>query len=143
MPASSSGLDTAVTQQFAGDGYFGSYVRVTYDFAVSGGAISLITFNPTIPANWVVVDGYFDVVTTFVGAAGTLSMGLETAVDLLAATAIATYGTIGRHAIIPVDTAATSLKTTVARQLTVTIATTPVSAGKMFIFLRGFPSGAA
>ena len=144
MPVSASGLDTTVYQlPGSGDGFFGTYFRATWDFAVQGGTIGAITLNPTIPANIIILDGYYDVVTTFVGATNTVSLGFETTTDLLAATAIATYGTIGRHAVLPVDTAASSLKTTVARQLVITIATANVTAGKMFICLRTLPSGVA
>jgi hypothetical protein len=144
MPAV-GGYDVAAIQEEGfGDGFFGNHFRVTYDFAVLGGAQATIVL-PTaqIPANVIVLDGYFDVVTTFTGATNTLAIGLESTNDLLAATAIATYGTIGRHAVIPVNTAATSLKTTVARFVTVTLATANVTAGKMFICLRTLPSGAA
>jgi hypothetical protein len=145
MPAQpGSFVDQAVFQQAAAaDGWYGSYLRVTYDFAVSGGAISTILLGPTLPINTVVFGGAFHVITTFAGAAGTLAIGLNTTTDLQAATAIATYGTTGVHALVPVFTAASAVVLTAARQLQLTIATTPVSAGKMVIWLATFPSAAA
>lgn len=144
MPVSSAGYDLSVYQQpGAGDGWFGGYYRATWDFAVQGGAIGTITLNPTIPLNTVITGGYFHVISTYVGATNTVSIGLNTTTDLFAATAIATYGTIGVHAIIPVETAATSVVSTAARQIVLTLATANVTAGKMVLYLRTFPSAAA
>lgn len=125
------------------DGFFGTYARITYDFAVSGGAQGAIVLGPVLPINTVVVGGQFHVITQFTGATNTLAIGLNTTVDLQAATAIATYGTTGVHALIPVFTAATSIVLTAARQLTLTLATANVTAGKMVIYLACYPSAAA
>lgn len=125
------------------DGWFGTYARITYDFAVSGGAQGAIALGPILPINTVVLGGVFHVITTFVGATNTVSIGLNTAVDLQAATAIATYGTIGVHALIPVFTAASAIVLTAARQLTLTLATANVTAGKMVLYLATYPSAAA
>ena len=127
----------------AADGWAGNYARITYDFAVNGGAISTILLGPVLPINTVVYGAVFHVITTFTGASGTLALGLNTTTDLQTATAIATYGTIGVHALIPVWSAATAIVLTAARQLQFTIATTPISAGKMVIWLATFQSAAA
>ncbi len=137
-------IDQSVYQDPAPvDGFFGSYARITYDFAVSGGAQGAIVLGPVIPINTVIIGGSFHVITTFTGATNTLAMGLNTTTDLQAATAIATYGTQGVHALIPVFTAATSFLLTAARQLTLTLATANVTAGKMVIYLACYASAAA
>lgn len=132
-------IDQAIAQEFtANDGFFGSYARITYDFAVSGGAIGTIILGPVLPANWVCIGGQLHVITQFTGATNTLAIGLNTTTDLQAATAIATYGTTGVHALIPVFTAATSVALTAARQVTLTIATANITAGKGVIYLAGY-----
>lgn len=144
MPIQPSGLDQSVfAEPAAADGWFGNYFRVTYDFAVLGGAISTITTGPTLPINTVVVGGVFHVITTVTGAANTLSIGLNTAVDLQAATAVATYGTAGVHALIPVFSAATSIVLTAARQIQFVIAAGAITAGKFTVYLLTYPSSAA
>lgn len=145
MPAQpGSFVDQSIFQEpAAADGWYGTYLRVTYDFAVSGGAISTILLGPTIPINTVIAGGSFHVITTFTGAANTLALGLNTTTDLQAATAIATYGTQGVHAVIPVFTAATSVVLTAARQLQFTIAAGAITAGKMVIWLATYASAAA
>ena len=145
MPAQPGSLvDQSVYQEpQLADGFFGNYYRATYDFAVQGGATGAITLNPWLPINTVIYGGLFHVITTFTGATNTLSMGLNTTTDILGATAIATYGTTGLHAVIPVATAATAIVLTAARQLVLTLATANVTAGKMTIFLLTYVSQSA
>lgn len=127
----------------AADGWYGTYARITYDFAVSGGAISTINLGPVIPINTVVFGALFHVITTFTGAANTVALGLNTTTDLQAATAVATYGTQGVHALVPVFTAASAFLLTAARQLQFTIAAGAITAGKMVIYLATYASAAA
>lgn len=114
-----------------------------YDFAVDGGAVSTITLRAAggsslggiIPAGSVIVSGYIEVdtiVTTASGNTGTIAVNSEGAADLLAATitSAAPWASTGRKAIIPVFTAATFVKTTVARSLAITVAVAAVTAGK-------------
>jgi hypothetical protein len=109
-----------------------------YDFAVDGGAISTITLRSgdssgnTVPAGSVIVGGYVEVDTQLTsGGAATIGVNVEAAGDLLAAaTAVATY-TTGRKSLIPVGSGVTSVKTTVTRALTITVAAFALTAGKM------------
>jgi hypothetical protein len=116
--------------------------KATYDFAVNGGAIGTVTLPVVIPANAVIMDGMVDVLTTFTTAganAGTVAIQVEAANDIVAAIAVSNGGNpwnAGRHDIVPVGTAATSVKTTVARNVKVVLAVQNVTAGKMNIFLR-------
>ena len=143
MPADPHGYMTDLAKYGAGGGYYGWNYRATWDFAVQGGATGTIVLPTVIPANTVVFGGLFHVITTFAGATNTVAIGLNTTTDLLAATAIATYGTIGVHAVTPVFTAASAFVLTADRQLTLTLATAAVTAGKMTIYLALYPSEAA
>ena len=142
MP-SIGGYDINVDQlPVAADGFFGTYYRCTYDFTVAGGAVSTIILGPSVPANTVIIDGHFDVTVVGVGAGNSIALGLENQTnDLLATVAVGTWGTLGRHAIVPVDTAATSIKTTLPRQLALVISGGAITAGKFFLFLRCYQSG--
>lgn len=109
--------------------------KMTYDFAVDGGAISTITpaNSPTIPQKAIILGGVIDITTTVAAGAGaTIALGLGSGAQvaaLKAATGFATY-TAGLVALIPVFTAATAYKVTAAARLTLTIATNTVTAGK-------------
>lgn len=120
-----------------------------FDFAVDGGAVSTITLRSPravstgndIPAGSVIEGGYVEVDTGFTsGGAATLAASLESAGDLVAATVVsgAPWSTTGRKAVIPVFTAAASVKTTVKRSITVTVAVAALTAGagRVVLFYR-------
>lgn len=114
--------------------------RAKYDFAVQGGAQT--TFNlvgedgkpVVIPNGAVIVDCLIDVITTgAAGGTGTMSLTAQSAGDLKATFAAASY--TGRVACVPVGTAATAIKLTANRTLTGTIATTNWTQGKFWIYV--------
>lgn len=122
-----------------------------YDFAVDGGAVSTITLRSAggsslggnIPNGAVITGGYIEVdtiVTTASGNTGTVAVNSEGAGDLLAAaiTSGAPWSSTGRKSVIPASTGATSVKTTAARNLTITVATAAITAGKfrVVVFYR-------
>lgn len=118
-----------------------------YDFAVDGGAIGAITMRGSgslgaaIPNGAVILGGYIEIDTGFTtGTAATMAISIEGANDLQTATVVsgAPFSTTGRKAIVPVWTAASTVKTTAARNLTATIATGTVTAGKgrVVVFYR-------
>lgn len=121
-----------------------------YDFAVDGGAVSTITLRSAggaslggnIPVGSVVTGGYIEVDTAVTsGGAATLGVNSEAAGDLLAAGTLvsgAPWSTTGRKAIVPVFTAATFVKTTAARALTITVGVATLTAGKfrVVVFYR-------
>ena len=118
-------------------------IRATYDFAVSGGAISTITLKgsegsgtPTIPKGAIVTKALFDVVTAPTsGGSATLAFSTgQSAADLKAATAYSSFS--GIVAGIPVETAATAIKMTADRNPTVAIATATVTAGKIYVLIE-------
>lgn len=117
-----------------------------YDFAVDGGAVSTITLRSSgssdggIPAGSVIMGGYVEVdtaVTTASGNTGTVSVGSEAAADIVAAavTSGAPWSTTGRKSVIPVFTGASSVKTTVARSIAITVAVAAITAGKFRVVL--------
>lgn len=120
-----------------------------YDFAVDGGAIGTITLRSasgavignTIPNGSVITGGYIEVDTALTsGGAATVAVTAEGAGDTLAAAAVsgAPWSTTGRKSITPAFTGVTSVKTTAARGLTMTIAAATLTAGKfrVVVFYR-------
>lgn len=109
--------------------------KMTYDFAVDGGAIATITptNSPTIPINAIILGGTIDITTQLTsGGAATIALGLGSGAQvasLKAATAVASW-TVGQLALIPVFTAATYVKAAAATRLTLTVAAFALTAGK-------------
>jgi hypothetical protein len=114
-------------------------VVADYDFATDGGAVGTITLrgDNVIPAGSVITGGFIDVSVACASGSGTISMGSEAAGDLVAAAGQASW-TTGRKSIIPAGTGATSVKTTVARSLSIAIATAVFTAGtfKVTVFYK-------
>lgn len=119
--------------------------KMTYDFAVDGGAIGLITpaNSPTLPINAIILGGTLDITTTLTsGGSATIAVGLGAGAQvaaLKAALAVASW-TAAQLAIIPVFTAATYLKVAAATALTLTVATAALTAGKFdlnVIYIQG------
>lgn len=115
-------------------------LEAVYDFAVDGGATSTITlrsdgtFGNTVPAGAVVTGGFIDVSSSCLSGSGTMALNLEGAGDILAAVGQAGL-TAGRKSVVPAFTGATTVKTTAARSLTVTIATAAFTAGSFRVVL--------
>lgn len=118
-------------------------VQAEYDFAVDGGAVSTITLRQgggntlpnLIPAGSIILEGWIEVdtiVTTASGNTGTIAVNSEAAGDLLAAavTSGTPWSTTGRKSILPASTGASSVKTTVARSVAITVAVAAITAGK-------------
>jgi hypothetical protein len=125
-----------------GLGFLG-VARFTFDASIAGNqSIAGHGTGVTLPANAVVCGGFFDVNTVFHSAggdAGTVAISIEGANDIQTAAAVsgAPYSTIGRKAIVPKANTpeSTSVKTTVAREITCTVAGQILSAGKLTGFL--------
>lgn len=119
--------------------------KMTYDFAVDGGAISVITpaNSPTLPINAIILGGTIDITTTLTsGGSATIALGLGAGAQvaaLKAALAVASW-TAGQLALIPIFTAATYVKAAAATALTLSIATAALTAGKFdvnLVYLQG------
>lgn len=115
-------------------------LKCVYDFAVLGGAVSTINLvdddgNPAVlPSKAIITQVYSDVVTAPTsGGSATMSLGANTTVDLLAATAVASW--TGTQAGIPVGTAATMVKLTAQRNIVMAIAVAALTAGKINVFV--------
>jgi predicted nucleic acid-binding protein len=114
-----------------------------YDFSKVGGAVG--SFNLVdddgatikIPANALVLETFVFVETAATsGGSATISLGLESAVDLLAATAVASFSSAAKIAGIPVSgTLSTSVLATVERNLTLAVAVAALTAGKVHVFV--------
>ncbi len=100
-----------------------------------------------LPAKAIIKQFYYQVLTTFTSAtdAATIALSVEGANDLVSAIAISNganpWDAGNMVAGIPVGTAATMVKTTVARQITATVAVEALLTGKMYIYadyVQGF-----
>lgn len=116
--------------------------KAQYDFATHGGAISAINLNVQLPAKAVVCGGFVEVLTTLASAtdAATVALSVEGANDIVSAIAISDGGNpwdAGKHAIVPKANTpeSTSVKTTVARNITATVAVEALTAGKFNVWL--------
>ena len=116
--------------------------RATYDFAEHGGAISTIGLGVTLPDNAIVIRSWYEVITTLTSATDAATVAVDIPVDdpagIVAAIAISDVSNpwdAGLHEGIQTGTAANaSVKTTLARELSVTIAVEAVTAGKFILF---------
>ncbi len=141
-PVKFSGIDGL---QFLG------VAKFTFDAGVAANrTIAAHGTGVKIPANSIVVGGFFDVNTLFTsnGAnAGTIAISVEGANDIQAAAAVsgAPYSSIGRKAIVPkVNTPeSTSIKITVEREITCTVAVQTLLTGKLTGYLFYLPGVAS
>jgi len=92
----------------------------------------------TLPIHAIVVGGFVDVNTAFTSENtnnGTIAIKVESANDIISAAAVsgAPYSTIGRKAIVPKANTpeSTSVKCTAAREITCTVGTSILTAGKL------------
>ncbi len=143
----SAGVTAAEVAKLSAAGYAADgldqmrVARFTFDAGIAGNqTIAAHGTGVTLPINAIVYGGFYDVNTGFTSAggnAGTVAISLEAANDLLTATAVsnAILGTIGRKAIVPVSTAASTVKATAAREVTCTVAGQVLTAGKLTGFL--------
>lgn len=114
----------------------------TYDFAKLGGAQTTLTLKgdngqPVVLPNKALIVGCFiDVQTPLTtGSAATMSISTgQTGADLKPLTAAASY--TGIVACVPVGTAATAIKLTADRTMTVTVAVGTITAGKFTVFVQ-------
>jgi hypothetical protein len=110
--------------------------KMTYSFAVSGGAISTITpvNSPILPIGAIVTGGFIDVTTIPVGVGASIGVGFGSGAQvaaLLAPAAISgvPWSTTGIKSVIPIYTAATMYKLTAAAAMTVTISAVALTTG--------------
>jgi hypothetical protein len=120
--------------------------RFTFDVAgtdsagANNSAIGAHGVGVILPTNAIIVGGFFDVNTAFTtSASGTLAIHVQGANDIQTATIVssAPFSTIGRKAIVPKANTpeSTSIKTTADREITCTVATGALTAGKLTGYL--------
>lgn len=118
--------------------------RFTFDTAgldsagVSNTTVAAHPTGVTLPIHAIVVGGFVDVNTAFTSQNtnnATIAIKVESANDIISAAAVsgAPYSTIGRKAIVPKANTpeSTSVKATAAREITCTVATSILTAGKL------------
>lgn len=117
--------------------------RFTFDPSANAGERTTAAhgLGVTIPDNAVILAGYIEILTTFASAgadAGTIALSVEGANDLVTATAISSgtfWDAVKGKVIVPdalnVAGVATSIKTSAAREITATVATQALTAGKL------------
>lgn len=117
-------------------------MRASYSFATQGGAVGSANFldvstgkAAVLPKGAIVRHCIIDVITPgTTSASGTLAITLQSAGDIKAALAAASY--TGLLACIPVGTAATAIKLTADRTLVGTIATGALTAIKAYVVIQ-------
>jgi hypothetical protein len=113
--------------------------RAIWDFAVEGGAIGTIGLmgGTLIPSGAMILGGYMEVHTGVVGAGATAAMQVNAANDLVAAAAVAgaPWSTTGIKAIIPTFAAATMIRLTAARDISLVITAAVLTAGRLSVVL--------
>jgi len=107
-------------------------VKVTYDFGVSGGAISTIDLGVAVPNHCVITNVMQDILTapTSSDNLGTIHLAFPTD-GALSANVTAD----GSHSGTANQSTGVAVKTTAARELSATIATTALTAGKINWFI--------
>lgn len=121
-------------------------MKATYSFAVQGGsdtvAINLLDADgkdAVLPNKAIVKQVIMDWYTAATsGGSATISIGLNTSSDLKSALAVGSA--TGLVAGVPVGTAASAVKATAKRTLTMTVATATLTAGKMDCFVEYYLS---
>lgn len=122
----------------------GSYhtLRVKYDFAIEGGSVATVSLKDAVtglpavlPKGAIIRHCIIDTITQgATSASGTVALNAQSAGDLKAALAAASY--TGLVACVPVGTAATAIKLTDDRTLTATVATGALTAGKFYVIIQ-------
>lgn len=114
-----------------------------FDVAAQTGGEAAVADYPLgviIPDNAIITLAYGDIITAFVSTSndGTIALKAQSSADLLAAVDADTLS--GLIALIPVGTAATMIKMTAARELTLSVAVHKMTAGKAVFFVEYVPS---
>lgn len=134
---SSGAFDGSGTGVFPG-GAGDRTVVCAYDFAVQGGAVSSIVIG-SLPLGTIICGGFMLVETAIVGAGATAGIDSEATSDIVTAAAVAgaPWSTTGKKAINPKYNTpeSTSITTTAARNVVLTITAAVLTAGKFKLYL--------
>ena len=138
-----------IPRRYVTDELGGEYYQV-WDFAVNGGAVGTYNLDVLLPEDVIVTGGFVHVLEAVTTSdSGTLSFGLNTGVDLLAATAAGSLTADAILPLIPSTTAALDgdaqaagvanarpLRLTAERELKAAVATGALTGGKVAIYLK-------
>ena len=106
------------------------WAKAEYDFAGAGGAIGDFDLGVTIPDNALVLSCIVERLTAFTsGGSATVALKIEGANDVITATAFDNAQFTG-EVVAGAAVASTKFKTTQARNVTMTVATAALTAGK-------------
>ncbi len=122
-------------------------VVAEYNFGRQGGAVGTITLaHDPLPVGAIVTNCYLEVLTALTsGGAATVAVQIESADDLVSATAIsgAPWSTTGRKdTLVEPGTEAGYLKLTEVRQLALLVATADLTAGRFKVIIEYDSTGA-
>lgn len=110
------------------------WAKAEYDFAVDGGDVGDISLGVTIPDNAIIASGFVEGITAVTsGGSATVAIKLESAADVLNATAKGSFTATG---VIPCTVAAAPFKLTAQRTVTITVATAALTAGKFNVWIE-------
>lgn len=112
--------------------------KATYDFAIDGGAVGDIPLGLKIPNGALVLGAYINVLTPVTGNTGaTLALKLESAADINAADAVTgqPWSTTGWKLSDRNIGAQAPIKLTAERELTATVGTAALTAGKFEVLV--------
>lgn len=115
------------------------WASVTYSVARHTGAVGAKSIGVVIPDNAVVMQGVIDVMTAILPVASTNAIHLQTANDILTAGTNVLDST-GIKACTPVDTAASAIKMTADRTLTLTTTGNAITQGVFKIWIKYYQS---
>lgn len=131
---------TRAAKEGVGHGGALKVARGDYSFAVDGGAVGDISLMGVagIPADAIIVGGLVEVTAALTSAgAATAAVKVEGAGDIVADAAVsgAPWSTAGRKSVVPAMTGATSVKTTAARDIVLTVGAAALTAGAFKVVL--------
>lgn len=108
-------------------------VSAAYSFAIDGGAVGTIPLRTAVvPIGGIILGGLVDVTTLLTGGAlAAAALTAQSANDLVAAAVVtgAPWSTTGLKAIVPAYTAATAIKATAERTISLVVSATALTAG--------------
>lgn len=138
-PSTQAAALDALAASGSGSPHAMASASAVYDFSVNGGAIGTIDLGVSLPAHAIVTEVIRDelVACTSTGSTGTIKLVVPTD-GSLEQTALTADG--GSPSLASSGGSAVPLKTTAARELSATIATNPITAGRIRYFVRYYIS---
>ena len=107
-----------------------------YDFSKDGGAVGTISLDEQLPAGALVRSGILHVTTAVTsGGSATVALHVNSSEDILAATGKASLTLNALLDVVPVGTAATAIRCTANKGLSVVIGTAALTAGAFTVAL--------